>query len=302
MYDNVITSTKSATIKKIQAVLTSRKKRSSYGQTIVEGPRMVFDLLQNPTTASLIQQVLISVDHYQQYKQRMDLILEYSSPQVQLVNESILRACTDTVTPQGIVALVDIPTIVPESGKQYPLYLVLDGVSDPGNMGTLLRSSLAVGVAGVMILPGCCDVWNPKAVRSSMGASFQMPVVDVSDWDDAVRTLIENFRVRQIYGATMMEYDGSDSKSDGDIRSLSHFDIDWLVEPTALVIGSEGAGLSADVRDSIGSVRDVANGTAKIAAVHVPMKEGVESLNAAVCGSVILFEYSRQCAQQLREA
>jgi TrmH family RNA methyltransferase len=201
------------------------------------------------------------------------------------------------VTPQGIVALVDIPNISPDSRKQYPFFLVLDGVSDPGNVGTLLRSALAVGVSGVVILPGCCDVWNPKAVRSSMGASFQLPIVDVSDWDDAVHKLVGKFNVRQIYCAKMME-DGDDGVG----GSHCHFDIDWLVEPSALVIGSEGSGLSADVRDTVDDRREVANGDAKIAAVHVPMKAGIESLNAAVCGSVIMFEYSRQCEQQLRKA
>jgi len=310
LYENVISSTKSTTVKKIQAVISHRKKRLGYGQTVVEGPRMVFDLLENPTTASLVQHILISVDDYEQYQERLDQLIESRNHQhpchVQLVEPVVLKACTDTVTPQGIMALVDIPKLSPDVGREYPFFLVLDGVSDPGNVGTLLRSSLAVGASGVVMLPGCCDVWNPKAVRSSMGASFQLPIVDASDWEDAVQTLVGTYDVKKIYGATMMEGD-EDSKTGGhyDLNaatitgSLAYFDIDWLLQPSALVIGSEGNGLSTEVRDAIEGRRKEAD--VAFSAVHVPMKAGIESLNAAVCGSVIMFEYSRQCEQQLRK-
>jgi len=265
----------------------------------------VFDLLENPTTASLVQHILISVETYQLYKDRLDRVTHVDiNPHIQLVESNILKACTDTVTPQGIVALVDIPKLLPDSGTKYPLFLVLDGVSDPGNVGTLLRSSLAVGVAGVLILPGCCDVWNPKAVRSSMGASFQLPIIDVSGWDDAVKTLVGEYNVRKIYAATMIgkdegDQDGGDGASG--IWSQSHFDIDWLVQPSALVIGSEGSGLSPDIRAAVEGRRGTTD-DAIISAVHVPMKAAIESLNAAVCGSVIMFEYSRQYEQRVRNS
>ena len=306
LYENVISSSKSTTVKKIQAVLSHRKKRIGYGQTVVEGPRMVFDLLENPTTASLVQHILISVENYQLYRDRLDSLLTHVeiNPHIQLVESNILKACTDTVTPQGIVALVDIPKLLPDSGTKYPLFLVLDGVSDPGNVGTLLRSSLAVGVAGVFILPGCCDVWNPKAVRSSMGASFQLPIIDVSGWDDAVKTLLGEYNVRKIYAATMIEKheDDQDGGGGSGIGSQSHFDIDWLVQPSALVIGSEGSGLSPDIRAAVEGRRDGTTDEAIISAVHVPMKATIESLNAAVCGSVIMFEYSRQYEQRVRNS
>jgi tRNA G18 (ribose-2'-O)-methylase SpoU len=120
---------------------------------------------------------------------------------VQLVTPQILKACCDTVTPQGILAIVDIPS-VPHQSPKHPLYLVLDGVSDPGNVGTLIRSSLAVGVAGILLLPECCDVWNPKAVRSAMGASFQLPILEASSWNEAVEILNE-WGVHDIYAATI---------------------------------------------------------------------------------------------------
>jgi TrmH family RNA methyltransferase len=283
-FNNVVSSTKSNTVKRVQALLNKRKKRLELGQTVVEGPRMVLDLLENPKTRPLIRQVLVSTDDYSEYARYLARYLgggeDEDARTVQLVTPQVLKACCDTVTPQGIVAIVDIPS-VPHRSPKHPLYLVLDGVGDPGNVGTLIRSSLAVGVAGILLLPQCCDVWNPKAVRSAMGASFQLPIREASSWKEAVEILNE-WGVHDIYAATMT--------TDQDRASRAHFDIDWLWASSALVIGSEGTGLGSDVRQAL-----LEDSDDRVRAVHVPMQAGIESLNAAVCGSVILFEYLRQC-------
>lgn len=285
---DLITSTKSQTVKKIQSLLSKRKKRIDLGQTIVEGPRMVFDLLDNPKTRPLVQQVVISIDR-PEWTER--ITSNYHSDDSFLVCEGspeVLAAVSDTVTPQGLVATVEIPPEPSSSTAPYnqeqerhaPLYLLLDGVSDPGNVGTLLRSSVAVGVAGVVLLPGCCDVWNPKAIRSAMGTSFQIPILSVDSWDEAQKVM-KNWNVMDsnTYAATMDQSGGQDS--------LPHYEIPWSQNPSAVMIGSEGNGLSDTVRSSVAA--------GEIRAVHIPMEPGIESLNAAVCGSVILFEYLRQC-------
>jgi TrmH family RNA methyltransferase len=269
---DLITSSKSNSVKKIQSLLLKRKKRSELGQTIVEGPKMIFDLLQNPKTAPLVQQVVVSTDKPEWTR----LLSKYNHLHVCEGTPEVLEAISDTVTPQGIVATVNIPSEPTDPTGFF--YLILDGVSDPGNVGTLLRSSVAVGVAAVVLLPGCCDVWNPKAVRSAMGSSFLVPIMTVESFQEAIQTF-QRWNIDTIYAATM-------PTSGGD-ASLPYFDVPWNIHPCGLIIGSEGSGLSEDVRDA------VACGDVK--AVHVPMKPGIESLNAAVCGSVILFEYSRQC-------
>jgi RNA methyltransferase, TrmH family len=276
---DLITSTKSNTVKKIQALLSKRKNRIEAQQTVVEGPRMIFDLLKNEGTRSLVQQVVVSIDRPEWVEELVetygsDLFVCQGTPEV-------LAACSDTVTPQGIVATVSIPLdpsmdTPPRSNQISPLFLVLDGVSDPGNLGTLLRSSVATGVAGVLLLPQCCDAWNPKAVRSAMGCSFQIPMLQVESMAQAQQVLA-NWQVKDIFAATM---------EDGAV-SFPHYDVDWTQHPTAMVIGSEGTGLSDAVRGMVVS--------GEIKSVHVPMESGIESLNAAVCGSVILFEYLRQC-------
>jgi tRNA G18 (ribose-2'-O)-methylase SpoU len=319
---DLITSTKSATVKKIQALLTKRKKRVEWNQTVVEGPRMVFDLLENPRTKSLVRQIVVSTDRPEWTETLLSLRGNdqeedtVTSPNAALWlcqgTPEVLAAISDTVTPQGLVATVDIPpppslTEAPslsslssaslflssdsdqsqQQPQQHPktgtssfcrLYLLLDGVSDPGNVGTLLRSSVAVGVGGILLLPGCCDVWNPKAIRSAMGTSFQVPILSVDSLTEA-RQVMTHWGVDTLYAATMEE--------SGGVESVPHYHVPWSTHPAAgLLIGSEGNGLSDDVRKAVacGDIR----------AVHVPMEVGIESLNAAVCGSVILFDYLRQ--------
>mmetsp|Transcript_11696 Transcript_11696/g.21314 ORF Transcript_11696/g.21314 Transcript_11696/m.21314 type:complete len:126 (+) Transcript_11696:975-1352(+) len=115
-----------------------------------------------------------------------------------------------------------------------------------------------------------------------MGCTFQIPIVTVDSWSDAQVLLQEC----NIYAATM---DEKESNKSGTVLSIPHYKVHWTASntPSALVIGSEGNGLSHSVREA------VADGT--LQAIHITMEAGIESLNAAVCGSVILFEYQRQC-------
>jgi len=290
---------------------------------------MVFDLLDNPKTAHLVRQILVSARDYElrdDYRSRLfghggDARSPRDDILVQLVHPDIFPDCTDTISPQGIVAIVDIPEASSlfrndantddekqdskvEAVSSAPMYLVLDGVSDPGNLGTLLRTSLAVGVAGVVLLPDCCDVWNPKAVRSAMGASFQVPILESKSWEETLVALRSLGGVKRVYAATMIE-ENDERNETAPSASLPYFDVDWTRCPSALVIGSEGNGLSPVVRRDLVARKnrrsdDDDNNDADgcdvvVGATHIPMGAGIESLNAAVCGSVILFEYARQC-------
>jgi TrmH family RNA methyltransferase len=304
---NLVSSTKSNTVKKIQQLLTKRKKRVEFQETVVEGPRMVFDLLSDKQTRGLVKQVVISTEKWEDYQEEWHAAWEKSDenneqveslfpPTVVPGTPEVLKACTDTVTNQGIVAIVGIPSFPLVGATAEPsksdendgaapvvpsLYLILDGVADPGNLGTLLRSSVATAVTGVILLPGSCDPWNPKAVRSAMGTSFRLPIVAVDSWNECQNLLSNTLSCHRTFAATMLE----------DRQGTSHYQVDWTCEHTALIIGSEGNGLSEDVRRALEDDKD---GSMRIQPVYVPMQAGVESLNAAVCGSVILFEYLRQ--------
>lgn len=309
---DLLTSTSSNTVKKFVGLQQKAKKRRESGETVVEGPRMVLDLLQNPHTRPLIQQIVVSTDLDASIERELQSLLQPQQQDdgnsnapiinIQRAMPHVVAACSDTVTPQGIVARVRIPTwtaqdMTPSPQQQSsvaPLYLILDGVSDPGNVGTLLRSSVAVGVAAVLLLPGSCDVWNPKAVRSAMGSSFVVPTLACPNWDEAWDILQKgwNCQPQHIWAATMLQ-----DEQTGRIVSSAHYDVDWTQQPQALIIGNEGTGLSPTVRATLRMDDDGSDDTSdsqRIQAVHVPMQGPIESLNAAVCGSVIMFEYMRQ--------
>jgi len=287
-----LSSTKSSTVKLFQSIASRKKSRSEHNLTLVEGHRLVMEALSHPRTRDLFRSVLVSREALGRgelggkLNDLLEIVHGKNGCMVNLASQQVVNAASDTQTPQGVVAVLKIPpSYVPDSAtiirrKQSKLFLILDGVSDPGNAGTLLRSSLAVGVEAVILLPSSCDIWSPKAVRSSMGAAFKVPTVSLGSWDECI-TFMEKcgLDASNIYAATM---EGSSSTP-----SKPHYAVDWVGgNGAALVIGKEGQGLSNQVREyaKLG----------KIKSVYVPMETGIESLNAAICGSVILFEYHRQ--------
>jgi tRNA G18 (ribose-2'-O)-methylase SpoU len=331
---DIISSTKSTTVKYFQSLLTKRKKRMELFQTVVEGPRIILDLLENGKTCMLVRKVIVSTDKPEwidqlvshQQKCRLNSRNRHHADDetvgqpsmdttfhLVLGTPEVLTSISDTTTPQGIVALVDIPSspslprsllLLPTTSldDSFPqMHLILDGVSDPGNVGTLLRSSLAIGAAGIWLLPGCADVWSPKTLRSAMGTTFQLPFVQqtgISSWQDIQKELQNSISICQnqeseksskstipiIYAASMEDVSNADS-----IVSIPYYDVSWKDSKStvvALIIGSEGNGLSESIR------REISCGN--IRPIHVPMEAGIESLNAAVCGSVILFDFARQ--------
>lgn len=168
---------------------------------------------------------------------------------------------SETVTPQGIAAVLPLPEIAWSLAPT--LLLALDGVRDPGNAGTLLRSAEAVGVQGVLFGPGTVDPWNGKVVRAGMGAHFRLPIREVAVWDEA-DSLAPIDRWLLATGDAPTPYDA----------------IDWT-QPAVLVIGSEANGAGEELRQ-------------RAQPIAIAMRGGTESLNAAMAGTVILFEAARQ--------
>ncbi len=173
-------------------------------------------------------------------------------------------AATDTETPQGILAVVDLPAPPPPPGV--PLLLVIDGVQEPGNVGAMIRSAAVVGATGVRCTVGTADAFGPKAMRAGAGAQFRMPV--------ASRVTPLDLR------AASGDLDIYAAAPDGE---LPYVEIDWT-RPSAVAVGAEARGVSdAVVREARATVR-------------VPMPGGGQSLNAASAAAVILFEAARQRA------
>lgn len=180
------------------------------------------------------------------------------------VSDSLLASIADTETPQGIVFLcrtrpLDLPQKL-EGGR----YLVLDGVQDPGNVGTVWRTADAFGADGLILCNGCADPYNPKTVRATMGAVFRLPVYEAG-LDAAAARLRE--AGLPLYAAALRE-DTADAR-----------EVD--LKRSAVIIGSEGRGVSRQALELCGKT------------IKIPMRERCESLNAAVAAAVLLWEMAR---------
>jgi TrmH family RNA methyltransferase len=176
------------------------------------------------------------------------------------------HACA-TESPQGIAALVEAPRWTLESLLQTgsPRLVILAGLQDPGNVGTIIRSAEAFAATGVLLTPGGASPWNQKALRASAGSSFRLPIVSLPNTAQLRRLLQKQIPVYACVAGT------GTSVFEADLRG-----------PTAFVIGNEGAGIPEEILP-------FCTGT-----LHVPCPGNVESLNAAIAASILLYEASRQ--------
>lgn len=181
------------------------------------------------------------------------------------VADQALASAASVETTQGVISLVRPPVhAIDALFSAVPLVTVLDGVQDPGNLGTILRTAEAFGASGALLLKGCVNPWNPKAMRASAGSVFRLPMVTGADAESA----IAGFSRRGVrLWAAMPRGEVSVSEAD-------------LAAPAGLVIGSEGQGVSSAL---------------SVAATHFSIPtQGVESLNAAIAAGVALYEAARQ--------
>jgi TrmH family RNA methyltransferase len=179
------------------------------------------------------------------------------------VEESELEQLADTQHPQGIIAVIRMPawTLAQIRLDGGPV-LVLDGLQDPGNTGTILRTALGLGAAGVVALPGTVELSNPKVVRGSMGAVFHLPAVELG--------VAEFLAWAGDRGVTLLAAEANGAP----IGSVP------IRRPVAIVLGNEGAGLRAEIRQAG-------------RAVAIPLARGTESLNVAVAAGILLYEVTR---------
>ena len=192
-----------------------------------------------------------------------------------VVAPGVLAKVLDTVTPQGVCAVARMPTVdLASVDVTSGVVLVLAGIADPGNAGTLIRTAVAAGAAGVLFCDESVDPFSPKCVRAAAGSTFQVPVVS-GGGSVSVLQHLGSRRVRRLGTAARagVPYDEADLRA-----------------PLALVLGNEAHGLPAGVAEQLDGW------------VHLPMAGTVESLNVAVAGSVVLFEAARQARRADGEA
>jgi RNA methyltransferase, TrmH family len=270
-----ITSTANPRVQGLRALHTP-KGRAEAGLFLVEGPHLLDAALEAgvlPVLTLFAPQVL---ERTAEGRRLLGRLAEARSEGAELIEATpaVIERAADAQTPRGIVASIAVAAVAPavvrarRRGRARPLVLILDGLSDPGNVGTVLRSALAADVDEVWLAPGSADPLGPKVVRAGSGAHFHLPVLASQTWDEIATRLRGAPAVRQVL---LAEASGSQP-----------YDALDLTQRTALIVGNEAHGPSRAAAN-VATVR-----------VSIPMWNGVESLNAAIAASVICFEAGRQ--------
>lgn len=256
----MITSTANAQVKNIITLLKKSAKRKESGLFVIEGIRMFTEIPKER-----IEKIYVS-DSFLKDNSEVLQGLEY-----EIVADNVFVQMSDTKTPQGIMALVkmleySIEDII--SGTT-PVVVMLENIQDPGNLGTIMRTAEGAGATGIIMSKDTVDIYNPKTIRSTMGALFRMPFIYVEDILSTADTL-----KKQNIALVAAHLNGEKNYYSEDLK-----------RPMALMIGNEGNGLTKAFTDKA----DVL--------VKIPMEGQLESLNAAVSTAVILYEAYRQRAE-----
>lgn len=255
----MITSLNNDRVKYVRALQSRRRVRQRERRFVFEGIRLVEEAVKSAIPPFLVFYVE-SLEADDRGDRLLSALRNMESPCFQ-VSSSVMAACSDAHTPQGLLAVLPFADVAPPAHPT--LSLVLDRVRDPGNLGTILRTAVAAGVDQVLFAPGTVDASNPKAVRAAMGAHLRLSI-------------------RAVRWAAITEATAGSAvlvaAADGEVLYTA---ADWT-KPTTLIIGGEPFGAGAQARA-------LAQGQ-----IRIPINPGVESLNTAMATAVILFEAVRQ--------
>ena len=246
-----ITSRTNPLITRIRKLTGDRKYRRREGVMVCEGPKMLAEALR---WGAGLETILWQTGTHPPAG------IPQGVRQVEVPGD-LLRSVAPTETPQQVLFLARLPARALPEELTGSRYLVLDGLQDPGNLGTLWRTADAFGADGLLLLPGCADPWSPKTLRATMGAVFRCPVWTVGA--EELSALLKKSGI-PLYGAALRE-DTLDARA-----------VDY--NRCAIAIGSEGRGVSPAVL------------AASEKTLQIPMTERCESLNAAAAGTVVLWQ------------
>ncbi|MGK2934086.1 MAG: TrmH family RNA methyltransferase [Gemmatimonadaceae bacterium] len=240
--------------------LQRRKGRERRSLFLAEGARAVEELIRSSLS---VRGVLVTPQFLESARgAALQALIADRRINLEQVGERDLASAADTDTPQGVVAVAETPehqlSSIPLAGVAR--IVVLDGIQDPGNAGTIVRTAAALGARGVVALPGTVDLWNPKVVRGAMGAHFRYPLVHATQQE-----------LFDFLGAESIALWGA--AAEGEVIGRSQ-----APERLAIALGNEGAGLTAAVRERCDAL------------ISISIEPAVESLNVAVAAGIILHE------------
>ena len=257
----LITSKDNELIKNIKK-LSEKKHRDQSNCYIVEGIKIVEEAIQEKAK---IEKIVISEELVKTSEILKEIMKEIEKYDCIITTEKIFKTISQVMNPQGILAVINKNNEENLIRYDEDIIVALDDIQDPGNLGTILRTVDSVGLKQLIVSKGTADAYNPKVVRSTMGAIFRVKVIEVENLKETIEIIRKNN-----YNLLVTSLQTNDSV----------YDIDYYKK--IIVIGNEANGVSKEIQE-------IADNRIKI-----PMLGKTESLNASVATGVILYEYVRQ--------
>ncbi len=256
----MITSSANGKVKQVMNLIKKAKARNESGLFAAEGLRIFKEIPHEQ-----IDSIFVS-ESFLKEEDRKHLI---SGMKYEVLTDEVFQVMSDTKTPQGILALVKQHAYTPEDLTRVPgpaFLMILENIQDPGNLGTIIRAGEGAGITGVLMNSTTADIYNPKVIRSTMGSVFRVPFVYTDNLTDSILQLKK--KGIKLYAAHL--------------NGRNNYEKEDYTVDTGFLIGNEANGLTED--------------TARLADAYIkiPMMGSVESLNAAVAASVLMFETARQ--------
>ena len=259
----MITSVANQKVKQVVAWQSKAKERKKDNIFLVEGLKMFEEAPEKSVREVYIEETLL-----EKLEKGTELYEKLERVGFEVVSSEVFKKMSDTQTPQGILAIVERPTYQFEEllKIEKPLFVVLEDLQDPGNLGTIVRTGEGAGISAVFMTKNTVDIYNPKTIRATMGSIYRVPFAIVEDIEEAIEAM-KKAGIRTFAA----HLDGKD-----------YYDSFSFKEGTAFLIGNEGNGLKTSTAN------------AADAYLKIPMEGQVESLNAAIATSLLMYEAHRQ--------
>ena len=257
----VISSKENEVIKNIRK-LKEKKYRDIENSYVIEGIKLIKEAIAENAN---IKQIIMCEDYTDNVELDKDTLFEIAKYNLIYVTRNIINLITDVKTPQGIIAVIEKNNNIEQIDYSQDIIVALDGVQDPGNLGTILRTADSANLKQIILSKNCADPYNPKVVRSTMGGIFRINIIEVEDLENTLKQIKKNnFKVM----VTSLD------------TEKSVYDVDYSKK--VIVIGNEANGVSKEVQDMADEK------------VIIPMLGKTESLNASVAAGIMIYEYVRR--------
>ncbi len=254
---DIIQSPQNALFKEARKLLEQRRERLKLGQTLLDGAHLLAAWLD---AGHAVQRILLTQPGLA--SPEIAALVKRANAPVNMLDERLFAELSELPSLSGVLAWVAIPQS--DMPRRTGFCLLLDGVQDPGNVGSMLRTAAAAGVEQVLLSSACADVWSPKTLRAGMGAQAVLDIVERADLPTFSRQFSGRIAATLLDGATEL------------------YQTD-LTGNLALVFGAEGAGISPEMAE-LANLR-----------LKIPMAPGIESLNVGAAAAICLYERVRQC-------